>query len=282
MRKYILFALFSLSLILGIGSCLDLEQEVTIDLPVVSPQPIVEFYLEPNRSFRLLLTETGDFFADPIPPFITDAQVRVIHKGQTEVLNLGAVIDTSVLRFYNYSSETLATFDTLEDYTLEIIRGNQQITAKTRFLPKPTIKEITPTFREDSMAFLLTRFFDNNPEETNFYRFTTTRDSLGGVNNDDFEFQDLITDDGEIVVGTGFSFEKGDTVIVTLYHIDEAFHDFLETSQEARNANGNPFAQPAFIRSNVEGGIGIFAALSFERRTLIIREDSVEYLEIVR
>lgn len=280
MRKYILFILFSSLLILG--SCLELEQDITVDIPVASSETIVEFYLEPNRPFRLLLTETGNFFEDPIPPLVTDAQIRITYQGGVELLNLEAVVDTNVFRFYNYSSSALVTFDTLEDYTLEIIRGNQQITARTRFLPKPRIKEITPTFREDSMAFLLTRFFDNDPDKENFYRFTTTRDSLGGRPEDDFEFQDVITDDGEIVVGTGFGYEKGDTVVLTLYHIDEDFHDFLETSQEAANANGNPFAQPAFIRSNVEGAIGIFTALSFERRTFIIREDSLEYLEIVR
>ena len=63
---------------------------------------------------------------------------------------------------------------------------------------------------------------------------------------------------------------KGDTIISTLFHIDKAYYDFRESVQNAINSNGNPFGQPGVLKSNIEGGLGIFTGLTFDRKTLII------------
>ncbi len=40
--------------------------------------------------------------------------------------------------------------------------------------------------------------------------------------------------------------------------------------EESINSNGNPFAQPPAIASNIVNGKGIFTFLSYDRKTLVI------------
>ena len=73
--------------------------------------------------------------------------------------------------------------------------------------------------------------------------------------------------------GSGYQFSEGDTVINTLFHIEKAYADFLESVDAAIGANGNPFGQPSTIISNLEGdagAIGIFTGLSYDRVVTII------------
>jgi hypothetical protein len=41
--------------------------------------------------------------------------------------------------------------------------------------------------------------------------------------------------------------------------------------EDARSANGNPFAQPVTIKSTVTGGFGVFTHLNYQTRELIIK-----------
>jgi len=125
---------------------------------------------------------------------------------------------------------------------------------------------------DTSKALVFTRFQDP-PNEANFYRRMFQSGGVFGEGEDEQDFtttDNFSTTDGEIVYGTGFDFMKGDTVISTLFHIDQAYYDFKESVQDAINSNGNPFGQPGVIKSNIEGGIGIFTGLSYDRKTLII------------
>ncbi|HHG85526.1 MAG TPA: DUF4249 family protein, partial [Bacteroidetes bacterium] len=70
---------------------------------------------------------------------------------------------------------------------------------------------------------------------------------------------------------TFYAWELGELAIITVYHIDEPYWRYLETSDEAESSNGNPFGQPGRVISTVDGGIGVFTGLSFTRDTVIIQ-----------
>lgn len=47
-----------------------------------------------------------------------------------------------------------------------------------------------------------------------------------------------------------------------LYHVSGEFYKYLRSYRQAQNVSGNPFAEPANVSSNVQGGYGIFAILN--------------------
>ncbi len=64
-------------------------------------------------------------------------------------------------------------------------------------------------------------------------------------------------------------FEKGDTIRLRWCAIDRAHYDFWSTLEFARGQQGNPFGRPTNIKSNINGGLGIWGAYAASYETLL-------------
>jgi hypothetical protein len=275
--------LFFLTIItlIGLTAC-DLEQEVNIDLGPYESQLVVECYLQAGKPFTLLLTQSAAFF-DPFPSLddqflsellVDSATVVISHKGTDYVLNNELFVDFEDQKIFNYWNSELVPEDFESPFELSITsKEGDEIRATTRLLPVVPIDSIVVEFSEerDTLARVLTYFTDNADTE-NFYRRMLNESSLDSLPAQDFTTDDRLYD-GPVVFGTGFNYVVGDTLFNTIFHIDNDYYNFLESTNGAINANFNPFGQPSPIISNLEGdGIGIFTGLSYDRRMTIIEE----------
>lgn len=256
----------------------NLEQNIDIDLPQVPSQLFVECYIEENKPIRILLTESVGFLdVDVLPTINQGTEISLTsNDGQEYLIEAEFSFDSLDGTAYNYiSQESLNQIPSNREYELKISDElGRTLRGTTRFLEKPQIENIEARFREsDSLAFLLVTFPDLDPMADNFYRIVINQDTLGGVREIDFYLQDLFTTDNKITIGTGFNYEKNDTLFVSLYHIEEKYFDFLQSVDDASNANGNPFAQPAVIKHTVEEGMGVFTTLPYDRRIFVVKED---------
>jgi hypothetical protein len=263
-----------LCLLLGLAAC-NLEQDITIKLPESEPQLVVEAYLEPGKPYRLLLTESVPFLSAPQLPLVNDATVIISHNGRDISLSFRPVIDSSSQKGFNYSSPEIFQPTVGDEIRLSITDSKgRTATAITRYMEPPSFEDIRVTTRaSDSLSFLFFRFPDNNPNGENFYRLMVGKevDSIADRPELDLTFEGRFTTDGFVTIGTSYRFELGDTLNITLFHVEKEYYDFVNTLRDAANANGNPFAQPAVIKSNINGGRGIFTTLSFVRRRISIR-----------
>jgi hypothetical protein len=50
-----------------------------------------------------------------------------------------------------------------------------------------------------------------------------------------------------------------------LDRVSETYYRYIRARREVNQAEGNPFAEPVFMPTNVRGGFGIFAGRSGER-----------------
>ena len=64
-------------------------------------------------------------------------------------------------------------------------------------------------------------------------------------------------------------FEQGDTIIIKFCTIDQPHFQFLNTFEIASFNNGNPFTAPISIKTNIEGGLGIWGGYGVSYDTLI-------------
>ena len=64
-------------------------------------------------------------------------------------------------------------------------------------------------------------------------------------------------------------YKTGDTVVVRWDHIDRGVYEAITSMEEQVQAQGSPFANPADVATNVEGGLGLWAAYSPYLDTLI-------------
>ncbi len=249
---------------------LSCSKEIELDVPDQESQLVVECYLDPGKPYRLTLSETVNFLSDPGIREVTNALVTITYLGVTDTLVYNPTTINRTGKFYNYTSTTTvpdtATINYNEDFTLYVEDAKGRVvTATTRFLPVVPIDTVTAQFEPTNVVSFLLAAFQEVVNETNYYRIVFNKDSLGGEEIQAFSFDDELVKNEPLVIGTPYEFYDGDSAYVTLYHIDQEYNEFLETIQLSLDANGNPFATPSKIFSTVQGGVGAFEALSYDR-----------------
>lgn len=128
---------------------------------------------------------------------------------------------------------------------------------------------------------------------TGFFNYTSTQTTAGGqplVFENEVDNRALITDngfDGQLInSGRGFMdltnlsvssaqtfntlFRKA-AVTVYLLHLDEPYFRYHEAIQRQNATDGNPFAEPVIISSNITGGIGCFGAYNRTKLTITLK-----------
>lgn len=260
-----------LPLLLLLASC-DLEQEVEVKLPAHESQLVVECYLEPGKPLRAVVLESVSYFNDPELPLVPDAEVFITHRGRTIKLPFSPVQNKQTGKYYTHRISEKLDIQPGEVVTLEVKDGKgRYVTGTTTIMGHVPIEAVEWKFNEKDKAYLLTSYQDD-PDAENFYRYMVHRDSLSNSSQRDFISSDRLTNGQRVSYGSGYDYEEGDTLVVSLYHIEQQYYDFLGSVSDARNANGNPFAQPSRIVSSVKGGIGIFTNLSYNRKTVVIKK----------
>jgi hypothetical protein len=250
-------------------SC-SLEKDFEIELPALKPQLVAECYLVPGEPYRLTLTESTTYLADPEPEIVDDATVVILHNGQADTLRQAPYFDRKTRKIYTHVSKTIMTGKPGEVYTLQITdAAGRRLTGTTTVQATVPIDTVQAVYNSENKAYLLVKFMD--PKATNYYYFSVHPDSLNAEDNVDYTADDAINNGNLFAFGTGYDFEKSDTAIVTLYHLEKPYYDFLNSVDNAQSANGNPFAQPAGIQSTVQGGLGVFTNLTFDRKVIILK-----------
>ncbi|CAN5752047.1 hypothetical protein BH24BAC1_BH24BAC1_08240 [soil metagenome] len=252
-----------------LGSC-SLQKDVDLELPPFQSDLVAECYLEPGKPYRLTVFQSTSFFDRVEPILATNVVVTITYKGQVETLPFNPTLDPETGKLFTHTSPKIVTGQPGEEYFLRIkdTRG-REITGSTTLLQPVPIDTIEWKFNERNNAYLLVKFRDD-PGTNNFYRFMIHEGRLRGSPDVNFTTTDMVSDKDQIVLGTTFRYQDQDTVFVTLFHLEEAHFHFINSVRDAENANGNPFAQPARIRSSLTGGIGIFTNLAYDRKRLII------------
>lgn len=278
--KQLHFSFTIIALVLFLVSC-NSKKEIDLKLPPYKPQYIVECYLTPNEPFRLLLSQSsGIENSIPLNPLIF-ADVRVFHKNDTILFDDFPVVDTAFYKAYNYVSNSIVEYDTINPYFLEIkIRNsNEVLRAQTRFLKRPKINKIGMSTIDGIDISLNLSIDDVSKSENNYYYFMI----IDSLKRYDFEarprnsalLDDKLVTDRQIGIYSSYKYNEGESLITRVYNITKEHYDFLASVDEAQNANGNPFGRPTFITSNVSGGVGIFTTLNYDEKKIVISIDSL-------
>lgn len=258
-------------LILAVFSACNLEKEVDLNLPEYERELVVECWLEPGKPYRLSLTESVGYFDTLSLPIISDATVYIVHNGDT--VNIPAIPSLDEGRIFNYTAFENVPADYNSDFHIFVQDTKGRIvTGTTQILPPPVINRLEYEFNDKDSALVRCRFQDD-PATADYYLFVLHENSLDKRRELSFELTDRLGGGGgnEILVSTLYFRQRGDTAIVSLYHVTQEVYDYIQSGSSAEDANGNPFAPPTSVLSNVTGGIGIFAGLPLDRDSIIIQ-----------
>lgn len=189
---------------------------------------------------------------------------------------------------YYITGDTTGVFvgRTNETYFLRIEAEDKVLTSQTTIPGKVPLQPLTwkphPDTRKDSLVSVYINFRD--PDTLgNFYRYATQRNSeqfyypLSSSVYDDRlvngQFISLPLERGvarnSVIDNNTYGyFWKGDTVSLKWMNIDKASYDFWRTLEN--DGGDSPFSSPVIIRTNINGGLGIWCGYATDYATIIV------------
>lgn len=301
-NKFLKYTFFALGLATLISSCSSFENEIEFRPDDFQEEVVAECFLEANKPYRLVLSTTQNYFDSFSEfPFLEGATVMIEHNGTIDTLkeipislkNPNAVVDSitanpvywlprilpfvndNFTKFYNYASTTVCSGNEGDTYNLKIITSDGKVlTSTTNFKARTILNRLRPEkIRTDEYSVLV--YFYDKPDEKNYYRISF----YNKPQIDTTAYQDVTFQDGQfqsstdtITVGSPPFIHLGDTVTCVLYNMEKEYFDYLESLNTSIQNNGNPFASSSKIYGNINGGIGIFTALSIDKKQVIIEQ----------
>ena len=259
-------------LLLLLASC---EKAITVQLPDYGNEMVVEMYLEEGKPLRCLLSESLRYTDTSIGRVLSHATVVVSDGITRDTLENKLDRDTVTGRWYNYYHPRIVPVNNNRTYTLTITdSSNRRLTSTTVFSQQvvriDSIDTRPSTNNVDSFSVGVS--LQDPPLTKNFYRFVVTP-KLNNFHNDptDFSLSDVSFNGRSFSFFSDASFARNDTVTIRVYALLKEHYDYIQSTDDARSSNFNPFSQPGRIKSNVDGGIGIFTSIRYDQREVIIR-----------
>lgn len=262
-------------LMLAFMAACDMQQDITVNLPPHKEIFVVECFLEPGQEHQALMTKSVNFFEGKWLEGIDGAEIIISSiDGDRTLTNLNKT-DTLYYKVFNYYHPDEVVYEEGKEYQITVKYGDEvQASGKTRFLPKVDIEDVY--FRQNADSLLATYVeIADNPDEDNYYKVVLKMAGDRTGTNYEGVWDDLDAKDGTLTVHTTHILPPGGPVVVNVYHIDKQYYEFLKSVTQAREANYNPFTQPATIQSTLDGAVGVFTAISLTSDTVERRDETL-------
>lgn len=275
-----------------IATCLlaSCEMIVEVDIPEVPSKLVVTSFISPqDTTWEVYVGQTRPIFGKTITSqFVKDATVQLSNGSQT------AIIPASSGEYGYYElniKQAPFLIEAGKRYSLTVSAPDgRQVKAQCTIPVSATNISSVEVVGENSFGtyspFTGMVKWSDNPNETNFYRcFAYTKNTfmIGGniveSYQQNYDYNNLFQRDAnkqggnfiweiDMQASEGYADNKSRFLFILL-NTDENYYKYMTTRESASNNEGNPFAEPSAVFSNVEGGLGVFAGYQQTRLEVI-------------
>jgi hypothetical protein len=210
-------------------------------------------------------------------------------------------IDSSIIKNFNfsvYSTIDISMFGKVgSTYALTVVANGKKLSAVTSILKPVPIDSLWHKYvkvlpNKDSLGYIYGHFSEPG-NEANAYRWMAKRVGKDAsyvpprgaafndkyINGKSFDFfynrgrfpNSQANDDYNEYAGY---YKKGDTVAIKLCSIDQAVYKFYRSLELVQGNNGNPFASPASVETNIypaDKALGVWCGYGVYHDTLIFK-----------
>ena len=277
--------------LLGGAGCSSLQKDVNVPLPEYNNQLVLECYLEPGVVPRLTVTESVPYLDNgqavaaksqaltltngQVIQLPTDVTVNLTQpNGRVVPLRFLPGVDRTTDKYYTHIGTTPIRAQAGQRFAIDVqdTRG-RHITGTAvvpSFVPIDSVSYAFNGSGANRQASFRTRWTDPKAT-TDYYRLMLHKGKPSNNSETDTDISDRYFNGQPYAQVTRYRFNPKDTVTATLYHVDSLYYSFRLSTREARNANGNPFAQPSAIRNTVQGGVGVFTVLVHDQKRVVLK-----------
>jgi len=183
-----------------------------------------------------------------------------------------------------YDSDTEEPFDTtiqsLNNIQVEMSFNDPAETENYYLLTfsalMPEYKSYPPYYEPVFVGYKMTSV-DYDTQNMSWENYFSMNNFSGYAISDELFNGSSKTIKAELYMGGNYGMPNAvrvDTVFVNLHSINKEFYQFIISYSKYDDVEGNPFAEPVNIKSNVENGFGFFSGYSTSQDTIIIDYDT--------
>lgn len=278
------------------------DQVINLDLPADNERLVVNSIMNPDSNLQVYVSKS-QFILDNAPlAGIIDAEIKV-YDGEllveTITENLAGFYKSSVFKpeiGKNYRVEVSAPkFETVDASTdvpdhitiLSIdtarvrVEGFEQMQVKIKFNDNISTRDYYAI--ELGQTYLEFVYDDNWEIVDTLYTFYASYIQLGGGLGSDlygttlpFNDEFLVGETPEItILADAYIFTPndwvGDEIVINLKKITKDYYNYITSYSKYQSVNGDPFAQPVKVFSNINKGYGILGASTTSTDTLFLK-----------
>ena len=237
------------------------KPDIDVMIPEGPRNIVVEGYVTPGYPTELTLTESNTLNDDLVLLAIWNAQVKI----NTDT---GAMIARNIL--YNKSDRQIVVNyscrDTVRQGSHSFLNLNittkdgRSVQASTKIVSSVKIEKVE--LNDDNIVV-----HHNLPADTSKY----FKLSIAGYKEGDPVLTKTVLYDQNNSNSTSCVMplskykNEADSIVVTLYHIQKEYYDYLHSVENASSAFFDPLLNPETIKSNINGGIGIFTYYTLDK-----------------
>lgn len=275
--------------LLSFYSC---TEKIDVKLPNADKKIVIEGNIENGRNPQVIITRTIPLFSSvtstsPSDFYVLDATVTVSDGTTTETLSLA--IDSASSLGVVYTGSTIIGIPG-RTYFLTVAHEGKSYTSITT-IPAPVALDSVwwmPQPPKDTLGFANARisepaglgnnyrWFAKRPRDRRYlapYGATWDDKYVDGVSFDFAYSKGYDPTDSENTYENDHSrgyYTKFDTIYIKFCSINKDAKDFYTTFETALGNNGNPFASPVTILTNINGGaLGVWAGFGATYDTIM-------------
>lgn len=272
MKSTIQYIFFALLLITGISSC---KKEVT-NIPLASTDDIaiMQGFLNPDAdTITISLSVASGVTRNKKTITLTDlelATVTIESNGISKQLQVLKVNDRNIIFYLKKTELPILPGKT---YTVRAANGTIFALEASTTVPAEkadfTFESTGPYETQYSTEYRVKLNIHDVKGTENYYRIGITGPEYDGAYEMEYltDDKDALSEISHTTVIDEYNYPLVNGK-VSVSNITEAYYKFVKSLETVENSDGNPFAEPTRLYSNVTGGIGVLASMNINYKDL--------------
>lgn len=247
--------------ILLLTSC-QLNESISIKLPPQSPKYVVEAILKPGMPMELTFIESNMMNDTVHSNYVKGANAYFVLDNDTISLNNQLYTRSEDNVVINYTSKVPLPKREVGTIKLSVQKDNDTLRSEAKFIKPITIKDCRVNGLD--VTATLINIYESEDRLFRMEVFIYLEKKRKAKHYQIYNF--IKNSTSELTLNLKVGDIKRDSMKVVVSHISHEHYEYIYSYTRALDAYYNLFTVPTPIKTNIKGGVGVFAVIMQDKR----------------